>query len=320
MSWSAIRYVFSLPSVAPNGERITSTEIAVLAAIANRINHETRTCFPSVETISLESKASVPVVNRTLSSLKTKGLLLIDARYRKDGGRTSSRYRLAGFTGSNVATPSITSINDDGNPIDGGIDFVDQDQESDSPPSITLRMDNREVLTAKLTDHITERVGDAATPPAPARTKTTASKSPQTAEDVALTAACNQVYDAITSDHVLTKGECIQLRSNLKPFVMRYGADDVIAWHRAACRAKDGNYVPISYASRGINGWIAAGRPEIEPNPFSRGGQNARRIAPSERVATREELRAAAAKHNDDDRWDIYLRDMPGRGVDAISA
>lgn len=139
-------------------------------------------------------------------------------------------------------------------------------------------------------------VADAASPPAPAARKPAASKPAQTTADVALQAECNRVYDAIVSEHALTKGDCIQLRSNLKPFVQKYGADDVLAWHRAACRAKDGNYVPISFASRGINGWLAAGRPDVEPDPFRRNSTNGRNAAPSAVVS-------ASKKYGDNEHY-----------------
>jgi hypothetical protein len=240
MSWSAVRYVYSLPAVAPNGERITSTEMGVLAAIANRVNHESLDCFPSVDLIAADSKASIPVVNRVLVRLKAKGLLHIKACYRKDGGRTSNRYSLPGFTGDNFELAPIKTEEKPAIVMD--------------TPSITSRSNNREELTTKLIAKTNLSFAAPAEQVADPPSKKTANKHFR--EDDPLTPDYRRVRDHIVTEFPnLPKLMFIKLSEHIVGAVKAFGADELLAWHKAAVANNGGGYVRIEWAHEKLPAW-----------------------------------------------------------------
>lgn len=290
MSYLATAYVRRLTTT-PTGRKLTKLEKLLLFSLAEAYNDKTGAPWPSIQTLAEECLASKQGIRDAIKGLAADGVLHVERRQREDGEWLSNKYH-------------FTFIEQFGPKFDHLVKSVDHLVKPLDYPlvnSVDHVVNSHETLTViepvkveKVNEPV--RVGDAASPPAPARAKAAASKPVKTTEDVALAAECNRVYDAITADHVLSRGDCIQLRQAIKPFVERYGADDLIGWHRAACKAKDGNYVPLSYASRGINGWLAAGRPDTEPNPFQRGGTNGRNAAPSAVVA-------ASKKYGDNEHY-----------------
>lgn len=69
------------------------TRKAVLLALANRANHDTGRCDPSVTRIAKEIEASPSTVKKALKELAEMGLIEIVRRKREDGSDRSNAYR-----------------------------------------------------------------------------------------------------------------------------------------------------------------------------------------------------------------------------------
>ena len=67
--------------------------ISVYVYLQSRANKE-NTCFPSVATISADTKLSKSTVKRAIKELVQYGLLAIEHRFRKNGAKSSNLYAL----------------------------------------------------------------------------------------------------------------------------------------------------------------------------------------------------------------------------------
>lgn len=77
------------------------TKKAVLLALANRANHDTGDCHPSVDTIAEETELGTATVKRALKDLADDGFVVRTRRRRKDGSLGTYSYEFA--TGSERA-------------------------------------------------------------------------------------------------------------------------------------------------------------------------------------------------------------------------
>lgn len=59
----------------------------------DRANHE-GTCFPGIKTIAHDTSLSVSTVKRAVADLVCHGLVVKEARFRENGGRSSNLYSL----------------------------------------------------------------------------------------------------------------------------------------------------------------------------------------------------------------------------------
>ena len=67
--------------------------VAVYIYLADRTN-ENNECWPAIPTIAADLKLSPSTVRRGIRDLKKAGLLEIEQRYRKEGGKSSLLFRL----------------------------------------------------------------------------------------------------------------------------------------------------------------------------------------------------------------------------------
>ena len=67
--------------------------VAVYIYLADRTN-ENNECWPAISTIAADLKYSPSTVRRGIRDLKKAGLLEIEQRYRKEGGKSSLLFRL----------------------------------------------------------------------------------------------------------------------------------------------------------------------------------------------------------------------------------
>ena len=67
--------------------------VAVYIYLADRTN-ENNECWPAIPTIASDLKLSPSTVRRGIRDLKKAGLLEIEQRYRKEGGKSSLLFRL----------------------------------------------------------------------------------------------------------------------------------------------------------------------------------------------------------------------------------
>lgn len=67
--------------------------VAVYIYLADRTN-ENNKCWPAIPTIAADLKLSPSTVRRGIRDLKKAGLLEIEQRYRKEGGKRSLLFRL----------------------------------------------------------------------------------------------------------------------------------------------------------------------------------------------------------------------------------
>jgi DNA-binding MarR family transcriptional regulator len=70
------------------------TEKAVLIALANRANHDTGKCTPSLKRVAEETELSYATVKRAATSLVNKGFITRERQRRTDGSYGSYSYRL----------------------------------------------------------------------------------------------------------------------------------------------------------------------------------------------------------------------------------
>lgn len=67
--------------------------VAVYIYLADRTN-ENNECWPAIPTVASDLKLSPSTVRRGIRDLKKAGLLEIEQRYRKEGGKSSLLFRL----------------------------------------------------------------------------------------------------------------------------------------------------------------------------------------------------------------------------------
>ena len=85
MRYSREIYEYDLPSRA----------VTVFMYLSNRAN-KSKTCFPSVKRISEDLHISKSTVFRALNDLEAVGLIKREERWRDNGARSSTLYRLKG--------------------------------------------------------------------------------------------------------------------------------------------------------------------------------------------------------------------------------
>lgn len=67
--------------------------VAVYIYLADRTN-ENNECWPAIPTVASDLKLSPSTVRRGIRDLKKAGLLEIEQRYRKEGGKSSLLFRM----------------------------------------------------------------------------------------------------------------------------------------------------------------------------------------------------------------------------------
>lgn len=67
--------------------------VAVYIYLADRTN-ENNECWPAIPAVASDLKLSPSTVRRGIRDLKKAGLLEIEQRYRKEGGKSSPLFRL----------------------------------------------------------------------------------------------------------------------------------------------------------------------------------------------------------------------------------
>jgi hypothetical protein len=71
------------------------TRKAVLVALANRTNHDTGLCCPSLDRVAEETELSRSTVIRAIADLEAAGLIQKTRRARENGSDTTNEYRLS---------------------------------------------------------------------------------------------------------------------------------------------------------------------------------------------------------------------------------
>lgn len=87
-------------------------EKLVLLAFADFADH-TGYCFPSIPTVAARASISVRGLQRIVSKLEAKGLLLRRPRYRRNGSQTSSDYVVLPCLGGDKLSPACKSNGSD---------------------------------------------------------------------------------------------------------------------------------------------------------------------------------------------------------------
>ena len=90
----------------------------VLMALADAAD-DSGVCWPSVATVAAKCNVSTRTVRRVMKTLSAQGLLVSEQRHRKDGSRSSNRYRLLLAGGDNLSPASVTSVTTSGHPCPG---------------------------------------------------------------------------------------------------------------------------------------------------------------------------------------------------------
>ena len=85
-------------------QALTPTLKLVLMALADAADDQ-GICWPSVSTLAKKCTVSTRTVQRSLRVLIDSGLLIAEARQRRDGSSTSNRYRLLIAGGDNLSPP-----------------------------------------------------------------------------------------------------------------------------------------------------------------------------------------------------------------------
>ena len=85
-------------------QALTPTLKLVLMALADAADDQ-GVCWPSVSTLAKKCTVSTRTVQRSLRVLIDSGLLIAEARQRRDGSSTSNRYRLLIAGGDNLSPP-----------------------------------------------------------------------------------------------------------------------------------------------------------------------------------------------------------------------
>lgn len=121
MSVQLIAWAFAQKTGSP-------TRKAVLLALANRANHDSGLCCPSIDRLAKETDLSRRSVFRALADLEEAGFIQRVRRQRENGSDTSNEYRF--HPGASVSPPQV---------------------HSDTPPSVTVSPPEPEVRTRSRT-------------------------------------------------------------------------------------------------------------------------------------------------------------------------
>ena len=93
----------------------------VLMALADAAG-DNGVCWPSVATVAAKCNVSTRTVRRVMQTLSAQDLLVSEQRYRKDGSRSSNRYRLHLAGGDNLSPVPVTTVTTPGHPCPGRTD------------------------------------------------------------------------------------------------------------------------------------------------------------------------------------------------------
>jgi hypothetical protein len=83
----------------------SATRKAVLLALANRANHDTGECYPSIARLARETEMHPRTVQRALNDLIDGGWIARETRTRENGSDTSSNYRFPHVTPADDTAP-----------------------------------------------------------------------------------------------------------------------------------------------------------------------------------------------------------------------
>ncbi len=119
---------------------LTPTPKLILMALADAADDQ-GVCWPSVPTVAAKCRVSDRTVRRVMRTLTACGLMISDQRYRKDGSRSSNRYRLLLEGGDKLSPPPDTGVSTPGQgcqgPPDTGVTprtTIRTQKESPQPP------------------------------------------------------------------------------------------------------------------------------------------------------------------------------------------
>ena len=93
----------------------------VLMALADAAD-DIGVCWPSVTTVAAKCNVSTRTVRRIMQALAARRLLVSEQRYRKDGSRSSNRYRLLLSGGDKLSPAPVTTDSAPGHPSPGDPD------------------------------------------------------------------------------------------------------------------------------------------------------------------------------------------------------
>jgi hypothetical protein len=93
----------------------------VLMALADAAD-DIGVCWPSVTTVAVKCNVSTRTVRRVIQALVARRLLMSERRYRKDGSRSSNRYRLLLAGGDKLSPAPVTTDSAPGHPSPGDPD------------------------------------------------------------------------------------------------------------------------------------------------------------------------------------------------------
>ena len=79
-------------------------------------------CWPSVTTVATKCNVSTRTVRRVMQTLAARNLLVSEQRHRKDGARSSNRYRLLLAGGDKLSPAPVTADSAPGHACPGGPD------------------------------------------------------------------------------------------------------------------------------------------------------------------------------------------------------
>lgn len=91
MSWKASAHVKELKE-GSNGEPLTRSEKLLLLVLADYYNEEQKCAWPSITTLAAEAMLSPRRTQELLRSAERKGVLIIHANTRDDGGSATNSY------------------------------------------------------------------------------------------------------------------------------------------------------------------------------------------------------------------------------------
>ncbi len=86
---------------------LTPTPKLILMALADAADDQ-GVCWPSVPTVAVKCRVSDRTIRRVMRTLVARRLMISDQRYRKDGSRSSNRYRLLLEEGDKLSPPPDT--------------------------------------------------------------------------------------------------------------------------------------------------------------------------------------------------------------------
>ncbi len=73
---------------------LSTKAMAVYLYLCDRAGRESKSCFPSIKTISRDLKLSESSVKRSIRELQDRGYIEKEQRFRDNGGKSSNLYRI----------------------------------------------------------------------------------------------------------------------------------------------------------------------------------------------------------------------------------